>query len=453
MLSLRTKKMILPSSIFIFLLLFSSLVSAGSLGIGYNNLLIPHINKESQLTSNFLSLTDTPSSYSGSNGLCVIVNPGETGLTFGSCSAGSGDNATWSEARANTLYTPITWNYNQSDGSYNASYYLNTNPNGYYNITTLPAQSSVTNGTILSISNITNFLYNYNQSATIYYYNQSASCLALGSYNGTIIAEANVTNRFNYSNSLNTTYVIGMFNWSNTGNTTFLINLFNWSNTANTTYIISIFNWSNTINQSIITNYTTGALNKIPSCSAGQVLTNISGLSCVADATGSTPNNGITINSQNISNINRQMVLTKPRITTVNGTGWTVNVFNWSLTKGANYTLNCNLFTSSNVTTTGVQFNLSSNVSFDWLNADYSQGVSATGFGNNGCGNNNLKECVYLSATSYAFPSASSTRLTAIIFSNTTIAQTMNLTMKSEVVNSNASIHYGSWCDLQQISP
>src|SRR3990170_7447916 len=38
----------------------------------------------------FLDLTDTPNSYSGEGANCVKVNVGETGLEFGSCTAGAG---------------------------------------------------------------------------------------------------------------------------------------------------------------------------------------------------------------------------------------------------------------------------------------------------------------------------------------------------------------------------
>ncbi len=41
------------------------------------------IGKVTSVVLNFLELTDTPSSYSGFGGDCVLVNSGETGLTFG----------------------------------------------------------------------------------------------------------------------------------------------------------------------------------------------------------------------------------------------------------------------------------------------------------------------------------------------------------------------------------
>jgi hypothetical protein len=40
----------------------------------------------SSSASSFLSLTDTPDSYAGSGGLCVVIDGGGTGLTFSSCS-------------------------------------------------------------------------------------------------------------------------------------------------------------------------------------------------------------------------------------------------------------------------------------------------------------------------------------------------------------------------------
>jgi len=42
--------------------------------------------------TNFTSLIDTPSSYSGEGSNCVIVNVGETALVFGSCGSGGGTN-------------------------------------------------------------------------------------------------------------------------------------------------------------------------------------------------------------------------------------------------------------------------------------------------------------------------------------------------------------------------
>ena len=46
--------------------------------------------KVDPLTSTFLNLFDTPSSYSGEGGNCVVVNVGEDGLEFGSCGGGGG---------------------------------------------------------------------------------------------------------------------------------------------------------------------------------------------------------------------------------------------------------------------------------------------------------------------------------------------------------------------------
>ena len=50
-----------------------------------------HFDASIEGISNFLDLTDTPSTYSGQAGLVATVNPGETGLIFSNVSAsGSG---------------------------------------------------------------------------------------------------------------------------------------------------------------------------------------------------------------------------------------------------------------------------------------------------------------------------------------------------------------------------
>lgn len=105
------------------------------------------------------------------------------------------NNASWNETRANLLYSPIIWGYNQTytggtfnqtyqnfaynqtylGGTYNVSYnnllnqsgagqFVNgTLPNGTLQFGT-PVAIIPINGTRLTISNITNFDYNYNQS-------------------------------------------------------------------------------------------------------------------------------------------------------------------------------------------------------------------------------------------------------------------------------------------------
>ncbi len=113
---------------------------------GYNN-----IDRRSETIVNtftgnltqFISLTDTPGSYTGQGGLCVKVGAGETALEFGACGTGTldgnassicalgeyldgggncidlnatiddrasglGDNESWNESLANTLYADIS---------------------------------------------------------------------------------------------------------------------------------------------------------------------------------------------------------------------------------------------------------------------------------------------------------------------------------------------------------
>ncbi len=64
-----------------------------------------------KIISDFLDLLDTPTSYSGAGGDCVVVNSGETGLTFGNCTnstevAGSG-NLSWNETRGDLIHQPL----------------------------------------------------------------------------------------------------------------------------------------------------------------------------------------------------------------------------------------------------------------------------------------------------------------------------------------------------------
>jgi len=77
-------------------LVMISLIGFASAQIGFNNPNLPRVEKPSDIIGRFLSLLDTPSTYTGEGGSCVIVNSGETGLIFGNCSnvsggGGSGD--------------------------------------------------------------------------------------------------------------------------------------------------------------------------------------------------------------------------------------------------------------------------------------------------------------------------------------------------------------------------
>lgn len=81
---------------FLFLFLFIPSVSAAVIiGEDQEDIEGVIIGETGIPVENFLELDDTPSSYAGEGGDCVIVNAGETGLRFGNCSnvsgGGSGD--------------------------------------------------------------------------------------------------------------------------------------------------------------------------------------------------------------------------------------------------------------------------------------------------------------------------------------------------------------------------
>jgi hypothetical protein len=61
--------------------------------------------------TSFLYLNDTPNSYAGFNGSCVVVNSTETGLTFTNCSTGSSGEPLWVSNYSNGLssnWVPFT---------------------------------------------------------------------------------------------------------------------------------------------------------------------------------------------------------------------------------------------------------------------------------------------------------------------------------------------------------
>lgn len=77
--------------------LFSGCLSANSPGV----LLAQDVNKVvyGGDVNSFLDLNDTPASYSGFGGDCVVVNSGESGLEFSSCAVGgSGSGGSFSES-------------------------------------------------------------------------------------------------------------------------------------------------------------------------------------------------------------------------------------------------------------------------------------------------------------------------------------------------------------------
>ena len=74
-----------------------SLTSASSFGYNEIESSIKVINNVSGSLTTLLELTDTPASYTGEAGNCLIVNVGETELEFGSCGSGVGGGNTTEE--------------------------------------------------------------------------------------------------------------------------------------------------------------------------------------------------------------------------------------------------------------------------------------------------------------------------------------------------------------------
>ena len=122
-------------SIFIFAIGFSY----AALTTDFDNPNLPHINIQTDpvLTTiiitgnltNFTALEDTPSTYISFANKCAAVNPAEDGLEFVDCGSGGGGNSSWNQTFAETLFTDIEFNYNQTqpaldaiNNSFNATY-------------------------------------------------------------------------------------------------------------------------------------------------------------------------------------------------------------------------------------------------------------------------------------------------------------------------------------------
>lgn len=88
----------------LFFLLFLVLPMA-SAQFGYNNPYLPQVHSPISNLISFLRLSDTPSTYSGANGYCVIVNG--SGLSFQNCTnitaGGGGGDANYSNFTANLI--------------------------------------------------------------------------------------------------------------------------------------------------------------------------------------------------------------------------------------------------------------------------------------------------------------------------------------------------------------
>jgi hypothetical protein len=177
-------------------------------------------------------------------------------------------------------------------------------------------------------------------------------------------------------------------------------------------------------------------ITNVPSCSAGQVLTNLTGgLSCVTP-TANVVRNIYSLNNGGLSNLN----------TTSSTIGR--ELFIMPIVANTNYTIDCYMQVSSNVTTTGVQLNLTFPAIPEWVQASYTHPTTATAMAFSNC-NGRLKQCMDLSATSTLVASPSKVELHAFIMGNTTTGGNMNMSFKSEVNTSPALVHRGSYCEVK----
>lgn len=163
--------------------------------------------------TNFTSLNDTPVSYSGSTGLCAVVNSGETGLEFTSCAAAGDTNETVrfeelvaADCAAGTLVIGI-----QNNGTVLCAADADSGATNQFN-QILNTTSNVTFYRINATDwgNVSN-QFHYNQTDTIFFYNQTF----IGNFN------YNQTDTFFFYNQTDTIFFynqtfIGNFNYNET---------------------------------------------------------------------------------------------------------------------------------------------------------------------------------------------------------------------------------------------
>lgn len=187
---------------------------------------------EEQVQS-FLSLTDTPNSYSTFGGSCVAVNIGETGLEFVSCSGGASGDITSvfgdeyitngsSTGAVNLVFNETQLNKTIDDRSING--FSESDPIFLAENSSLWSEAknkfnATYNGLVGNTSYLNNDTYNYNQ--TTPFTNWLSTFLF--NYNETTAAINDINNRFwNRTQTYNITQ-IDSFNatWSSTFNSSY----------------------------------------------------------------------------------------------------------------------------------------------------------------------------------------------------------------------------------------
>ncbi len=110
------------------------------------------------------SYNQTESANAYTDAQDVIYNDSMKDYVDVQVSGVEGDNSSWNESYADTLYSGIEWGYNQSDGSYNETYdtwsYNQTYSGSTYNET---YAGSINNASYLTTYNETYDTWSYNQ--------------------------------------------------------------------------------------------------------------------------------------------------------------------------------------------------------------------------------------------------------------------------------------------------
>lgn len=124
------------TTFFLFFLVLFSITTVSALN--FDNDVLNFGEDDAKNVSDFLDLTDTPTTYAGSGTDCVRVNAGATGLEFSSCLAGGG--ISWANAVNGTLLqnnTDLGWEIN-----FTTIYVDNILSDDWSNVTIISSQVS-----------------------------------------------------------------------------------------------------------------------------------------------------------------------------------------------------------------------------------------------------------------------------------------------------------------------
>lgn len=156
--------------IFLMFIIIISLASSQLQIFGKSSNNVIDLSSIPDKVKDFLDLLDTPSTYSGQGGNCVLVTPGETSLGFGSCGSGGGGDFSFTDFfdsfQSNFSepwtqnYSVALWSYNQTDTIF---FYNQTITSNIFNQELNDTEHVVFNSTLLNknltVQNKTNILF------------------------------------------------------------------------------------------------------------------------------------------------------------------------------------------------------------------------------------------------------------------------------------------------------